>query len=281
MLLGKVIIVLMIIYGDILFLENFILGCILLYITLKLNFINISGLPAVLRVLSGGAMCGAFSLIIFLMLPSYVIVIMQVPFAIVSNWVTYGRNNLLRRSFAFIFITYLASGITMIVMLMTDNNCIYTPAAIYTGSMKVCTLTVAMIVLYIASSQIVRFILNMRVDTGCNRQVIIKCGDKVIETTGFVDTGNKLCDPVSGGSVSVASESLWEKFGAEGFIEPYRIRIIPYEAVGSKGMLQAIRVDEIICEGKQCKHCIIAGNDSSFAMNTELLLSAYLIWEGK
>lgn len=271
----------MVIYGDVLFLENFILGCIFLYVTLKLNFIRISNSKDVLRILYGGLMCGAFSLVIFLMLPSYLIMCLQVPFAIVANWVAHGRCNVLRRSFVFIVVTYLAGGITMVILLMTDNNCIYTPVAIYTGSMRTCTLMAAMTVLYIASSQIVRLILNIKIDIGCNKYVMIKCGDRTIETTAFVDTGNNLCDPVSRGRVNVASESLWRKIEKEGFIEEQRIRLIPYEAVGTRGMLQAIRVDAIISDGKQCKNCIIAGNDSSFAMNAELLLSAYLVWEGR
>lgn len=104
-------------------------------------------------------------------------------------------------------------------------------------------------------------------------QVVIGIGDKVIQRTALVDTGNTLTDPISGQAVPVAHieaikellpATLWQlwketgeptEFLAQLGQEPEwqrRFQLIPYRAVGiERGMLLALRVDKWLIDGKQ------------------------------
>ena len=56
----------MTVYGDILFAENFIIGCALIYITAEVFGADLHGRTAKLRLAAGGVMCGLFAMLIFL-----------------------------------------------------------------------------------------------------------------------------------------------------------------------------------------------------------------------
>lgn len=71
----------------------------------------------------------------------------------------------------------------------------------------------------------------------------------------FVDTGNFLRDPVSGKPAAVLSASCGKKLmeevaGAGEESLKTRICVIPYSTVGEKGILQGVRPDRVIVEGK-------------------------------
>ena len=56
----------MVVYGDILFVENFITGAALIYISSAAAGKEFRGRRDIMRLAAGGAMCGLFSFVIFL-----------------------------------------------------------------------------------------------------------------------------------------------------------------------------------------------------------------------
>lgn len=62
-------------------------------------------------------------------------------------------------------------------------------------------------------------------------EVTLKYGGRVVKTTGFLDTGNLLFDPISHRPVHIVSEKLWQVLYQEG--EP--VRMIPFHTIGSEG----------------------------------------------
>lgn len=96
------------------------------------------------------------------------------------------------------------------------------------------------------------------------------------------DTGNALCDPISGAGVLVVSsgaaaelfrpyEALLELREASeliacaGEVDALRgvLRLIPYSAVGSKGFLAAFRPDALIVDGKETRDLLVALSPSA------------------
>lgn len=87
------------------------------------------------------------------------------------------------------------------------------------------------------------------------------CGKK-LQLFALIDTGNTLCDPVTGQMVMVLGEQVGKKLGltAQQLQDPIGAlssaalpgsRLIPYRAVGqSSGMLLGLRMDQVKLNGK-------------------------------
>jgi len=273
----------MIIYGDILFAENLITGGVLLYISSLIH----GGTKGTLRIAAGSVMCGLFSFVIFLQQPSCILIFMQIIFAFSVNAVSFGRKNLIVKSITFLLVTYFAGGITMAVLIVTKNPFAVSPAGVYTPDMKASVLMISMALCITFAKQIIKTVRNYRFINQNSMKAIIICGEERISTMGFVDTGNSLRDPVGGSPVVLADKSLWQKMKEKGMICPERFRVIPYEAVGIKGTLQAARVDAVILGEKKWNNCIVAHNNGGFHFKTsegtevELLISGYMTGEGR
>lgn len=79
--------------------------------------------------------------------------------------------------------------------------------------------------------------------------------DIVVETTGFVDTGNLLREPFGGEGVAVASAHILTSFICSGELIK---RPVPFHSVGKDaGFLEAFRLDRIIVHQKQKKDLVI------------------------
>jgi len=126
-------------------------------------------------------------------------------------------------------------------------------------------------------------------------EIYIEIFEKKVKTYGFVDTGNKLFDPLSNLPVVVVAYSSLksllpydlEEFVAEGKIDfgkvleiikdekwHSRIGIIPFSGVGTKGLLLGIKPDRLIINGKEIKDVIlgISTDKMEFALlNPEIM----------
>jgi stage II sporulation protein GA (sporulation sigma-E factor processing peptidase) len=78
--------------------------------------------------------------------------------------------------------------------------------------------------------------------------VILCCGNSRIQTEAYYDTGNSLCDPISGRPVSILSAALLDEVldNANRELLP---RMIPYHTISQNGILKAYTLDsmEIRC----------------------------------
>ncbi len=75
-------------------------------------------------------------------------------------------------------------------------------------------------------------------------EVTLACGDCRLTVEGFYDTGNGLCDPISGRPVSILAPELMEKLlaGADRELPP---RMIPYRTIAQSGVLRAYLLDSM------------------------------------
>lgn len=283
MLRGEDIIITMIIYGDILFTENLIIGSVLFYITSLIH----GGTKRTLRIVAGGIMCGLFSFVVFLQQPVYILILMEVVFAFAANAVVFGRRKLALKSMTFLFVTYFAGGITMAVLMLAGSPFTVSPAGVYTPDMKASVLMASVALCVVTARHVIKSVKNYRFIYQQCVEIIINCGGENIITTGFVDTGNGLRDPVGGNAVVIADNRIWQEMQEKGMVCAERFRIIPYESVNAKGTLQAIRTDSVTMCEKEWKNCIVAFNDGVFDLEgpngceVGILISRYMIWEGR
>lgn len=253
----------MIVYGDILFAENMIIGGVLLYITCEIHGLGISSRMQKLRLLAGSLLCGFFSLTVFLPVKTLLTLLMEAVFAVCVCCISFGREKLWQRALTFLLVTYFIGGMTMGLLLLTHHSGMYTAVGIYTGDMKASMLALFIGMALFTAKQVIKTIANKKFYRQHLYRVRLLSGENVIEAEGFLDTGNGLHDPVSGKPVAVAAESLWKRMDELGFLRQERYCAIPYEAVGGGGVLDGVRIDALYIEQRQIKGCIIAKGDGA------------------
>lgn len=277
----------MIIYGDILFVENLIIGGVLLYLTGEICGYNVRRNGELfyqkLRFVFGSIMCGGFSLVIFpeLNMPTVAksasMLLMEVVFAVTVCIVVFGckRNSELKCSsllqlpwhhvIVFILTTYFMGGIVMGLLLITKQQGIYTAVGIYSGDLKAGLLAVFICFGYITAKQIIKTVRNRKMFTEHSYEVEITIGEHIFKASAFLDTGNRLKDPMTGKPVGVASEALWERICSDGQKKAeHRFALVPYEAVGARGLLEAVRTDHIQIGSRKINRCLIARGERKF-----------------
>lgn len=296
----------MVVYGELLFLENAMIGAVLLYLTGAIcgstggntqrhgrrRTAGTTWKAAGIRLAAGAVMCGAFSLVIFLDAKAPLMLLMEAAFAVMVCAVVFGRGRaagcrenatcrgnakrkgtgwrrpallwgFLRRlpwqqALTFLLVTYFMGGITMGLLLVTDNTGIYTAAGIYTGDMKAGWLALFVGISFITVKQMIRTIKRKKFYSEHVFTTVISVAGRTVEAGAFLDTGNSLREPVSGRPVAVAGSELWQRMEATGLVTENRFCIVPYGTVGGGGVLTAVRTDHIEVDGKRIKGAVIA-----------------------
>lgn len=273
----------MIVYGDILFLENMLMGGALIYITGQIFGISFTDAKCRLRFAAGCLMCGAFSMIIFVPAKIPVMVFMEVCFASAVSAAVYGKTRIIQKTAAFFLVTLFMGGMTMALLLITDNQGIYAAGGIYTGNMKAPMLAVFTALCIMTAKQIIKVISKTKIVHQNNYDLKIVVGNKSLDAKGFLDTGNQLRDPFSGKPAAVAEAGLWSKIEENGMLAENRICVIPYQTVAESGILAGLRTDYIAVEGRYVKGCVIVRGQGSFDLESHetgegsLLLSREMI----
>ena len=96
-------------------------------------------------------------------------------------------------------------------------------------------------------SQVLRLSGIRKAESRYLRNVTLLYAGQTIKTRGLIDTGNHLRAPVSGLPVHVATVGLMKRLcpAVKG------VMYVPYQCVGSNGLLPAVRIDEMKVEGEK------------------------------
>lgn len=280
----------MVIYGEILFLENAAAGALLLWMTRRLCSCPIGGK----RLALGAALCGLYAFSIFQQgIGSGVALMQKLLFSALLILLSFGRcegKTFLRRLSVFYAMSFLMGGITMGLA-----GLIAAPAASFGGSFYLEHMTFLHIVSGCGATLLtVRLTLNFLKERRHRFQtrvsVTIPCGGKELTAAGFIDTGNLLMDPLENRPVCLVGEELGRKLAqaaGESF-SPERLRRISYcGAAGDQGTLSVIPAEEIRIhreEGTYSYQVTLAvardgGRGNLWGKNVDILLHGWLLDE--
>ena len=259
----------MIIYGEYLFIENFVTGFLLLLLTARLSGRTASWQ----RLLAGGVICGAGGFTIFIPARGLTAVIVGITAGLAAA-ATFGTRKLLKITLLFISLTFLSGGAAMAFMLWRQI-----PAISGNGALYVEPATYAQLILWAAIALgltffFVRLLKERRMACITKGKVCLRLNGRSYWFEAFADSGNGLREPLTGRPVMLLDRSGAARLGE---IPPERFAAVPYRAVGTEtGLLKGFRADEIEFEGKSISGPIIAfyeGNFGEFEMllNREVL----------
>lgn len=241
----------MVIYGEYLFLENFITGAIILYITQK-----IAGLPLKKKRLAFGAiLCGAYAFIIFVRMYWAIALISKLGFASLVVFVTFGKekiNKFFKTVITFFVVSFLLGGITMAMLYAFDLQGISGNTSLYMNGITYINVTLGILISVAIIFCFVAMIKTRRQEDRVFVLTKVFMGGKDWTFNSLIDSGNFLRDPITGKPVVVISEKAIEQIiGGVSDIEK-RYCVVPYKAIGIKnGIMEGYRSD-----------CIVAGNQT-------------------
>ena len=259
-----------IIYIDIIFLENLIMNLIILYATALILKIK----PKTLRVIASSIIGSIYAIITYVIeiqfLASF---ILKAILAVIMIYVAFNPQSV-KKMWKQVAIFYLTSfvfgGVALYLIYYIKPQEVFIKNGVFVGEYVLKVIMLGALVAFITikiSLKIIKTKINPK-DMYC--KIKIKLQEKTIETKAMIDTGNFAKEPITNTPVVIVESSLLENIlpnkildNLENILggdlsqmssemqEKYisKLRCIPFSSLGKQnGMLLGIRADEIQVE---------------------------------
>ena len=248
----------MVVYGEVLFLENAIIGALLLWMTKRICGEEVSKT----KLLLGAVLCGLYAFTLFQReIPWLVSLMEKLMFSVVLIRLVFQKSRCWWKVLVFYGASFLLGGVTMGILGLCS-----VPSVACNGNLYLDHLTFLHLFSGILSTVLlfrlgISWFRERRLDWKTKHPVRILHAGKEITVQGYLDTGNCLMDPDTGFPVCLVSADLWEML-TEGK-EPNRW-ISYWDATGEKGFLCVIEPDEFqigpFGKQKRCKAVLAMGS---------------------
>ncbi len=274
----------MVVYGEYLFLENFITGLLLLYFTWKLTEGPGDSPPASGRLAAGAVLCGGSGFLLFLNSGSaYGMIGIQVLRAMTAFLicaVVFGQQNLLKNTFLFLIISFLSGGIAMAVFFWMEIPALAGNGVLYLESMTWIKLFLCGTPAMAFAAWFIKIIRRKRSVEFAMGMAELELGPYRCSFRSCVDSGNGLREPCSRSAVILIDKKGASQLPFRKEDYPQRFAVIPYQAVGvEQGVLEGIRLDRVRFESRTLDHVILAYYEGHFK-GFEVLLHRDIIEGG-
>lgn len=259
----------MIIYGEFLFLENFITGLLLLILTAVLTSKGVSKL----RIFVGAILCGAASFEIFLAAVGPAAIAFRAAAALLIVYIGLGAESikaLLCETLLFLALTLISGGAVMALMLWQQVPSLSGTGVFYIPPVTYLRLLCFGIIAFGFSYKVVCIIKDLRLKNLLCGTAEVSIGGETLSFSAMIDSGNYLKEPISGRPVVLIGTKAAQKLKM--FIGDERYVIIPFSGAGvRKGILEGIRSDCVNFRGNEVKSVVLAFYDGEFE-DSEMIL---------
>lgn len=213
------------VYLDLIIIINFIYDFLILSSTSVLLKRNAS----LWRVLVSAFMGEVSIITLFIPIDKTMLMLLKLGLSVAMVVITFGHQHFLENIFYFYVITIILGGTSY--LLGGDKEIV--------NVILLAIISPIIIYLYIKS------IREYKAKITSMHDVIIIDGDNTYKLNGYLDTGNKLIDPITKYPVIMVSEDLP--------IKSEKIFYVPYNVVNSSSVLKCVRVDKVIIDNKLVK----------------------------
>ena len=261
-----------VIYIDVLIAINLAVNYFLLLAAMKLC----GRRPKRLRILSGAALGAVYSLVILLPdIPWLLQTLLRAGVSLLMVLACEGRARLsaiCKDALVFFTVSFIFAGFMLALrMFAAPSAMIYSNGIVYLR-VNALTLIIASISAYLLTELFFRIFRRKTADVSVikNASVLVFYRDRTAETTGFIDTGNSLCDPLSGSPVAIAGDAVAKKLFTDevcaALTSPVRnagtlgagtvsgFRLIPYSTVSGGGLIPVFRPDRLTVSADGCEY---------------------------
>lgn len=266
----------MIIYGEYLFIENFITTLLLLLLTGRLT----GYIPGIARLLAGSLIGAVASFMIFMQLSVWSSIILRIAAGFGCIFVTYGHINLLIKSLLFFVLTFTSGGMVMALLFWLREPAINHQGIVYMESLTYLKLISLGIIAFGFTYWFVKLVRSKGEISNVTGKAVMKYDGQKYCFSAYVDSGNNLKEPISGRPVALIDKKGARKLPLDlstCITNCERIRLIPYKAVGvDYGIMPGVRVDEIEYGNHRVKDVYLAFYDGVFEKYEMLLNKVFL-----
>lgn len=284
----------MVIYGEYLFLENFVTGIMILFFTGKILGARLRPIP----ILFCAVCCGAYAFVLFLPFSGLSSWICKGAFSLLMVWVAYHPDHskkLFYGAAVFLGVTIFYGGIAIAFLTSFSRTGVTAAAGVYLPPLSYTAVTAAAT----GAALFLWFLLSIfktrRMEVRRTMETELVLGAMRWRLQGLIDSGNDLTDPLTGRPVCIVDQLLGQQLIAEAggeILAKSRYRAIPYHAVGTeRGVLDGFRIDAIsFSDGFTVKNPVIAlceeghfrgkQGESDTMSKTQILLPASLLERG-
>ena len=249
----------MVIYIDLLIILNFIYDMLLLMtvnITLKRN-------TSFKRILLA-SIFGAFTtLVIFLNINKYLLLIIKIILGIIMLLITFSYHNIkyFLSNIMYLYMTSVILAGFLYFLKIEFNNLAYP-----------LSLSIAPIILYlyIKEQKHLKKVVNYY-----KKVIITFKNNKTLELNGFLDSGNKLKDPITNKYIILVNKSVLKGI--------YNIRspiYVPINTINKHSLLPCISIKNIIVDNKLYNNYLLGLSDEFREFDNINCLLNYHLWEG-
>ncbi len=176
------------------------------------------------------SLLGLISIItLFVPIDKTLLMVFKILLSVLMVYISFGKNNFFENIFYFYVITIILGGTSY--LLGGDKTII--------NVILMALISPIIIFLYIKS------IREYKAKISSMHDVIIIDGENTYKLNGYLDTGNKLIDPITKYPVIMVSKDLR--------IESNKIFYVPYNVVNSSSILKCVKVDRVLIDNKLVK----------------------------
>lgn len=268
------------VYPDVVFLINFSVDIILIYLVKKVNKKNSSKLRIILSATVGGISTAILSIFPWM---NFILkfMLIYVATSLLMIYIAFGRLRLLDLLKQWIVL----NGITYFVGGFINSMYYHTNLRIFlinTGNIIISNISVMHVMVSIGATTVlmvtILWILRLyQVHRPLLYDVELIMGDRHVHVKGLMDTGNCLYDPISGKPVMVVEDTLMEELltpkikkdmeAAKDYLngksddmaipqyDVLRFRFIPYRSIGKTGMMLGIKLDKVMIHAENESIC--------------------------
>ncbi len=287
-----------IIYADVLFIVNFSMDFLALYIASRLLH-NSCHFASLIMSAGIGAVYGVVSL--FLYGNGVVSTAINVAVALLMCYVVFGAVSflyLVRNTLCFYGISFLMGGVmTGIYNLANKGLCGRGIVINGDAASIVSDIPPATFFVIAAASVIFSYLFSMvgaRLRSRKTAEVYIRLGDNEINISGLCDSGNLLTEPAGSLPCLICSFKAIEPILPIGVIPLFRdmkvglleytdaalakrIRLVPMRTVGGSGIRPGIIPDEIRINGESKRLCVVCDTDNKSYADAEAIVPASVL----
>lgn len=278
-------------YADVLIFLNTFVNFFILMVTSKLCKDGFKLYRMVIAALTGAA----FSLYIFLpSSPPVIEILFKLTISAVIVIICFGFDSvksLVRRIVVFFLASFLYGGAMLAIwfMLKPENMAINNGIVYLDISPVILILTT--LLSYVTIS-VIRFFSKKQANVGKRCCLKIETESKTVRTTALLDTGNSLCDNVTGNSVIIIEKSVAQNL--LGFLptlenvseysgQNIKFRILPFSTVGNKGLIIAFKPKCIKVETKESfaefTNILVAISNTSLGEDYKAIINPDLLYQ--
>lgn len=287
-----------IIYADILFIVNFSMDFLALYIVSKLLHHNCHFASLIMSA-GIGAVYGVASL--FLSGSAVINTLINTAVALLMCYIVFGAVSILaliRNTLCFYGVSFLMGGVMTGVYNLANKGLVGRGIVINGDSASLVSdipsLTFIIIAVISVAFSYFCSAVSARLKSRKKASVYIRIGKKEINITGLCDSGNLLCEPAGSLPCLICNlksiESLLPigviplfremKIGLLEYADPElakRIRLVPTRSVGGSGIKPGIIPDEIRINGESKRLCVVCDTENDDYGGTESIIPASVL----